>query len=243
MICPTNADKQYSEKNHLREVAITSPVELTTIYDGVLVDIDDTLYDYETAHEKALRYVYDRIQSKLDGLSYEGFAARYRDHRNFITKHHNGSGATRSRALAFQKLFEEVDAQPNYLLSVHAEDIYWDHLISQMTPNQPIVELLHSFAKNGALICALTDMQLRVQVAKIVQLELEKIIHYIVSSEEIGVEKPDARMFEAGVGKLSLKKERILVIGDHWEKDILGARNIGIDSLWVQGEVAKWVKS
>ena len=55
----------------------------------------------------------------------------------------------------------------------------------------------------------------------------------MVSSEEAGKEKPHSYPFLLSLYKLKLEKEEVLMIGDNFKKDILGAYNIGIKSIWL----------
>lgn len=50
-------------------------------------------------------------------------------------------------------------------------------------------------------------------------------------SHELGIEKPDPRIFAAALTKLSVTADEALMVGDSLEKDILGARAAGIDAI------------
>lgn len=227
----------------MNQSEVDSLAKSLSIYDAIILDIDDTVYDYETAHKVALRHVYDLFQVKLPEITFSEFAKHYRQNRTAVTKIHMGSGASRSRSLAFLRLFESFGLQKCYGLSVRAEDAYWECLISKMVPKAKVVDLVKTLAKDGVFVCALTDMQLRFQVQKIRKLALENVIDFLVCSEEIGCEKPDPRMFDAALAKLKTASEKTLVIGDSWHKDIVGAHNMGMDALWVNGDSLKWSKA
>lgn len=52
----------------------------------------------------------------------------------------------------------------------------------------------------------------------------------IVVSGEIRLKKPDAKIFEYTLKKLGLLPSEALMVGDDYEKDIIGAKNIGIST-------------
>ncbi|HHX15521.1 MAG TPA: HAD-IA family hydrolase, partial [Fibrobacter sp.] len=52
----------------------------------------------------------------------------------------------------------------------------------------------------------------------------------IVVSGEIRLKKPDAKIFEYTLKKLGLLPSEALMVGDDYEKDIVGAKNIGIST-------------
>ncbi|HLF87767.1 MAG TPA: HAD family hydrolase [Anaerolineales bacterium] len=55
-------------------------------------------------------------------------------------------------------------------------------------------------------------------------------------SEEVGVEKPDARMFRTALDQLGIPKEhygRTVMVGNNLERDIRGANMLGMVSVWL----------
>ena len=44
------------------------------------------------------------------------------------------------------------------------------------------------------------------------------------------MEKPDLRIFSSALAKLNIKKDQVIMIGDNHEKDIMGARQYGINA-------------
>ena len=73
-------------------------------------------------------------------------------------------------------------------------------------------------------------MQARFQIKKLEKLKLSKKIDFLVTSEEVGVEKPDLRIFSSALAKLNIKKDQVIMIGDNHEKAIMGARQYGINA-------------
>ena len=88
--------------------------------------------------------------------------------------------------------------------------------------------------KKNIPICCVTDLTAEIQFKKLSYLNLENHIKYIVTSEEVGIEKPHRKMFEKALEKLRLKSSQVIMIGDSLEKDISGAENIGITSYLVK---------
>ena len=59
---------------------------------------------------------------------------------------------------------------------------------------------------------------------------LEKQIDFLVTSEEVGCEKPNKLIFEKALEKINLENDQVIMIGDSELKDIKGAKNLGIRS-------------
>ena len=68
------------------------------------------------------------------------------------------------------------------------------------------------------------------------RLESAGIVPYfekVFISEEIGVNKPDPRFFEACFEKMEpFDRSRCMIVGDSLTSDILGGRNAGITTCW-----------
>jgi YjjG family noncanonical pyrimidine nucleotidase len=71
--------------------------------------------------------------------------------------------------------------------------------------------------------------------AQVVKLKASGIGHYfthVVNSEMAGFNKPDPRIFEYSLDLAKARKEDSIMIGDHLEADILGAKRAGIDQIY-----------
>ena len=64
---------------------------------------------------------------------------------------------------------------------------------------------------------------------KIIKLGINEYIDNIVSSEEAG-EKPNLNIFKLAYCKMNCDKKTLVMIGDNYKKDILGAKRFGIKS-------------
>jgi putative hydrolase of the HAD superfamily len=60
---------------------------------------------------------------------------------------------------------------------------------------------------------------------------LREYFDAVIDSALIGIEKPDARIFQAALAALGVAPEEALYIGDLYEVDIVGARRAGIEAV------------
>lgn len=61
-----------------------------------------------------------------------------------------------------------------------------------------------------------------------------------VSAREVGVGKPDVRIFQAAAQALQLPPEQILHVGDDESLDVLGALGAGMQAAWVNRSDKLW---
>lgn len=68
----------------------------------------------------------------------------------------------------------------------------------------------------------------KVQQIKIDRSGLRSYFKSVTTSEEVGVKKPDAKIFYQALDKAQAKAHKTMMIGDNYEADIQGALNIGM---------------
>lgn len=59
----------------------------------------------------------------------------------------------------------------------------------------------------------------------------DKYFHHFFSSKDLGYQKPDLRFFSSIVEKLGLQPENCVMIGNLYEKDIVGAKLAGMQTI------------
>jgi HAD superfamily hydrolase (TIGR01549 family) len=200
-------------------------------YKGILLDIDNTLYDYNKAHyfakNKVLNYCIDTFNLYKDEVIYAYERARKQVHIELCE-----TAASHNRLLYFQKMLEILNINP-MKHSLKLYNIYWDNFLEVIIPYEEIYLLLEKYKDR---ICLITDLTAHIQYRKIQKLGLEKYCDKLVTSEEAGREKPHPYMFMLALQKLGLRADEVCMIGDNFKKDILGSAALGIESIWFNHE-------
>ena len=194
-------------------------------FNGICLDLDNTLYHYAPCHDAAIRACFEHHDFNL---SFYNFRSSYRAARNLVTQSLAPQASCRSRLFAFQKLAEDAGKSTAYDLAYALDEIYWAKFIDTMTPDPHALAFVKECALLKVPTCIVTDMTAGIQIRKILRLGIAPYITYLVTSEEVGVEKPDGRMFRKAAGKLGVGIESCLMLGDSFEKDVLGARAVGM---------------
>ena len=68
---------------------------------------------------------------------------------------------------------------------------------------------------------------------KIDALGLTPLFDVIVLSGEVGVHKPDLRVFNHATKQLGVANEDCVFVGDNADADIVGALNAGMEAVWI----------
>lgn len=198
-------------------------------FKGILLDIDNTLYNYDKTHNVAKNILFEKI-SEYFKLDYNDVEFFYKKAREEIHTELHGFASSHNRLLYVQRLLELASFN-SLEKSLELYNIYWDVFIENIELYDYVYEFLNSLKNHK--VCLLTDLTADIQFKKVVKLKLDKYADFIVTSEEAGVEKPDPKMFELALKKIDLKNNDVCMIGDNFYKDILGAYNMGIQSFWI----------
>ena len=194
--------------------------------EGILIDLDNTLYAYAPAHTAAWERTMHVAEQELQLPDFDktACAAREQIHRQLA-----GTAASHNRLLYFQRALELAGCS-SVVKAKKLYDTYWDCFLEQMQLFPGVLDFLR--ANQHRKICVLTDLTAWIQYRKLIHLQITPYVHELVSSEEAGVEKPDGRMFELALQKLKLPPEKVCMIGDSYERDIQGALRAGIKPYW-----------
>lgn len=197
-------------------------------YKGLLIDIDNTLYPYNKSHEAGLCEAFHLIEDQF-GIEKTVIKNAFLLARREVNIALSETAASHNRMLYFQKLLEKLGLRStSFTLEVY--EAYWSEFLNQMAAFDGVYEMLQKY-KNR--ICLVTDLTAHIQHRKIRQLQLDKYVDLVVTSEETGHEKPHPLMFAISLEKLKCNKSEVCMIGDNFKKDILGATSLGIQSIWL----------
>jgi HAD superfamily hydrolase (TIGR01549 family) len=72
-----------------------------------------------------------------------------------------------------------------------------------------------------------------IQRLKIAQAGIGSFFSAVVISGEVGIGKPDPAIFLRALDLIGVAPEHAVMVGDSWERDILGALSAGMRAVWV----------
>ncbi len=218
---------------------ILSPKDLLSIrlnnIEGILIDIDDTLYSYKSSHRKSIKSCFKKFDILYPNkYNFKQFNSLYRSARTEVTNQLKMNGSCRSRLLAFKMMFEslensnKIDAYKN---AMDFEDFYWKVLIDNIKKDNDVFEFISICHSKSIKICAVSDMQTMYQIRKLDRMGYRNMT--LVTSEEVGVEKPHPDIFSKALTKINCLARHTIMIGDNYEKDIIGAQKMGMQAFHI----------
>jgi putative hydrolase of the HAD superfamily len=90
--------------------------------------------------------------------------------------------------------------------------------------------VLPKLARSGVLLGVITDGLMVKQAEKLVRLQVLKYLHpkAIFISDQVGIGKPNPKLFQRACRALHLQPPRTMYVGDHPQRDIAPAAAVGM---------------
>ena len=201
----------------------------------VFFDLDDTLFDFAKSSLISLEKLWreqDIIRQKF--ATPESFIDEYHIHNSRMWELHE-SGKITSEFLKGERfrltIAPERDDEEIQKISRMLNDRYLYLLGECDAPVKGAKELLQHFSKKY-MIGVLTNGFNEVQYRKLINSGLDRYIQRVVISDEIGVQKPDTRLFRHAESETGATAETSIMIGDNPKNDIQGALDAGWSAIY-----------
>lgn len=94
-------------------------------------------------------------------------------------------------------------------------------------PFPDVLPALRSLRERGKILAVVSNWDPALPTL-LTELGLAEFFAFILPSAEVGVEKPDGRIFSLALQRLGLEPWEVVHIGDQYETDVVGARAVGI---------------
>tara|TARA_Y100000758_G_scaffold83762_1_gene56812 strand:- start:1869 stop:2552 length:684 start_codon:yes stop_codon:yes gene_type:complete len=96
--------------------------------------------------------------------------------------------------------------------------------------NKTLIEL----TKMGIKLAVVSDAPSREAWMRLYYLNLHHVFDPVLTYDDTGVRKPSPKPFQMALDYLKLKPEEALMIGDWPERDVVGAKQIGIKTIFAR---------
>lgn len=200
---------------------------------GLLFDLDNTLYYYEPANQAGITAVFNYLKPLMTNPSID-LHLIYEQAKMHVKHRLQNTAASHHRLLYIQTMLELLNIF-SPLLTKQLYDLYWDSFFAAMHPVEGMLEILTKLAQKYK-IGIVTNFIADIQYKKLEQLGISHLISHLVTSEEIGCEKPNPKIFQAACRKMHLQPDELCMIGDDLAADIIPAQSQGMKTIWLVPE-------
>jgi putative hydrolase of the HAD superfamily len=120
----------------------------------------------------------------------------------------------------------EMAAAASRVAAEHARANLWSHA------GDGAQDTLTELRRRGYRLAAVSNADGRVR-RLLTEAGLHELLEVVVDSAELGIEKPDPRIFHAATSALSVDPAASAYVGDIYEIDVVGARAAGMDAILI----------
>ncbi len=201
----------------------------------LLFDLDRTLWDFDGNAAVTFRLMYDAFRlEEVCRVSYEEFHRFYFEVNATLWEGYRNGTVTKEQLNIerFRIPLQHYGVQNCTRLSVELGD-FFVHMGPKQTGLMPGArELLECLKTMPFTLCVITNGFSEVQWPKMKSSDIYKYFSHFFLSEEVGYMKPDVRFFAHVQQQLGAKPQEMVVIGDDFAVDIVGAQRAGMPQIY-----------
>lgn len=196
------------------------------MYRIFLLDIDNTLLDFDAAEERGFRKVIESYEIEYSSEMLDQYKKINRNLWNLLEQ-----GKIEKEELLNTRFGEFFSLYHIEASGKEAESRFRKHLgdSSDLIPNAK--ETLLQLKEQGKKLYSASNGVYVTQIKRLKNAGIHNLFDGMFISEKVGYEKPALQFFEYCFNNIpDFEKEKTIMVGDSLSSDIQGAINSGIDS-------------
>jgi len=192
---------------------------------AVIFDLDNTLVDFMKMKAEAIdAAVRAMIDAGLD-LPYEEVKKRI-------------DAIYKEKGIEFQYVFDsllsDIFDKVDYKILTAGVVAYRRAREAALVPYPHVNMTLYELLKMGMKLAVVSDAPAREAWLRLTYLNMHNIFDVVVTFEDTNERKPHPAPFMLALEKLGVKPEQALMLGDWAERDIIGAKKVGMKTVFAR---------
>jgi putative hydrolase of the HAD superfamily len=203
---------------------VINPQLFNTQPSCVLLDLDNTFYEYAPCHRAGMAAA-ETVAAEMLSISSKDFRACFDDAKSELKNRLGHTAASHNRLLYFQRTIERAGLSTQPLAALQMEQVYWREFLRAAVLFDHALDFLDDLRIAGVPTVIVTDLTAQIQLRKLLHFGLDQYVDLVVTSEEAGTDKPACGNFELALAKLGGVEGVVWMIGEEPLKDIAAARS------------------
>ncbi|MRG87175.1 HAD family hydrolase [Salinibacillus xinjiangensis] len=192
---------------------------------SVLFDLDGTLLNREQSVKSFTEKQYERLYKWVGHVPKDKYVSRFieLDEQGYVWKDK-----------VYQQLIKEYK-----IIGLTWENLlqdYIQHFKYSCIPYPNLMDMLAELKTQNLALGMITNGKGQFQMDNIKTLGIEKYFDTILISEWEGLKKPEPQIFNKALEQLNVLPSESIFVGDHPEKDVKAAQNVGMKGIWKKNE-------
>jgi 2-haloalkanoic acid dehalogenase type II len=207
-------------------------------FKAVFFDLDNTLcnwsHGWESAREHGIQAAFRQLSTSHPEIAFSEWHEAFHEVTEEIAHFWEQPvqqgvlvGKERSRRILARLKLDSEEGLVDALTQAFYEAVL-EHL--QLFPDAD--EALRALRPRFVL-GIITNGPADIQRAKVERLELSRRVDHVLISGELGVAKPDPKIFQRALELAGVGAKEFLFVGDSPETDIVGAKEAGVWAAWI----------
>ncbi len=201
----------------------------------MLLDLDDTIIVHSATSDPCWRRVCARYASEIlaaDQL-FDAIRSSSEDYWRDPVRHKRGRlDLPKARREVVAAAFSDIGRNDNKLAHEIA-DAYTEERNKSLYPFPEAIETLESFRQQGIRLGLVTNGNSSEQRPKIERFRLAPFFEHIFIEGEMGMGKPDVRVFRHVLNTFEIEAKDTWMVGDNLIWDVEAPQRLGIFSVWI----------
>lgn len=195
---------------------------------AIFFDIDDTLYD-TSGFAKLAR------KAALNMMIDAGLPLNSNEAYNLLREIISQKGSNYDKH--FNLLTKTVFGEEKPLLIALGMINYHNVKFALLRPFPKTTSTLINLKSKGYSLGVISNGITIKQWEKLIRLGIHHFFDEVVTSDEVGFEKPHKRIFEVALNKIDCTPKQAVMIGNKFSEDIMGALNAGMSAILVNSQL------
>lgn len=206
------------------------------MYKNYFFDLYGTLLDVETNEES--EFVWEKMALYLGyyGAHYDAYELQNK-YKKAVAKMLNSNTQYNHPELdmqdVFYKLFKDKDVKPKKKLPKDAAKVFRMLTTNYLEVFDGVIDMLLALKSQKKNVFVFANAQDVYALYELRKCGIRKYFDEFFFSSELGMCKPEEKFYEAIFSREDIKKKESIIISADYDKDIVGAKALGIDTLFL----------
>ncbi|GGI39641.1 HAD family hydrolase [Mammaliicoccus stepanovicii] len=193
---------------------------------AIIFDLEDTLVDREKSRLKFLEEQYERFHELMVTVQKRDFEKVYLSLNPY---------GLENIEWVYQELVKKLNIERISWKTFYND--YHMHHYRYHFPFHDTIYTLDKLRQMGYKLGIVANGNSEAIAHVINAISIEPYIHYVSTSDQVGVKKPDPIIFEDNMKHLGVTSDQVIYVGDCPLNDIAAAHAMGMTTVWIANSV------
>jgi putative hydrolase of the HAD superfamily len=195
------------------------------VIEAVVFDLDNTLVDFMKMKGEA-------IDAATRAMIDAGLDLTYTEIKNRINAIYKEKGI--EFQYVFDSLLSDIFDKVDYKILSAGVVAYRRAREAALVPYPHVDMTLYELLKMGMKLAVVSDAPAREAWLRLTYLNMHNIFDVVVTFEDTNERKPHPAPFTLALERLGVRPEQALMVGDWAERDIVGAKKVGMKTVFAR---------